>query len=47
MKRRALKWQLLLVLTDLVFSPGSTTAQNGLASRPLKALLARADEVIQ
>src|SRR6266481_7173736 len=47
MKRRTLKWHLLLVLSVLVSSPGSTTAQNGLASPPLKALLARADEVIE
>ena len=47
MKWRTLKWHLLLVLSVLVSSPGSTTAQNGLASPPLKALLARADEVIE
>jgi hypothetical protein len=44
MKRRTLKWHLLLVLS---VSPSSTTAQNGLAFPPLKALLARADEVIK
>src|SRR5438046_1534652 len=36
MKRRTLKWHLLLVLSVLVSSPGSTTAQNGLASPPLR-----------
>jgi hypothetical protein len=46
MKRRTLQWHLLLVLSVLVSSPGSTTAQKGLASTPLKALLARADEVV-
>ena len=46
MKRRTLKWHSLLVLSVLVSSPGSTTAQNGLAS-DLLALPARADEVIE
>ena len=36
MKRRTLQWHLLLVLSVLVSSPGSTTAQKGLASPPLR-----------
>jgi hypothetical protein len=34
MKRRTVKWHLLLVLSVLVSSPGSTTAQNGRGGRP-------------
>jgi hypothetical protein len=44
MKRLPPKWHLLRVL---VSSPGSRTAQNGLASPPLRRCLARADEVIE
>jgi hypothetical protein len=36
MKRQTLEWHLLLVLSVLVSSPGATTAQNGLASPPLR-----------
>src|SRR5260370_574177 len=36
MKRRTLKWHLVLVLSVLVSSAGSTTTQNGLASPPLR-----------